>query len=76
MGDSLEIRKNSRGQLIQVRVDEEGNVLASYGVAGEPTGIMPYLRSDNPREYYRIYYRNIRRYRDGRKPRKADLDYV
>jgi hypothetical protein len=74
MGSHLEIRKNNRGQLVTCRVDDDGNVIAYLRVAGEPTGLPEYLSTDDPREYAKRYYRNIRRYRQGRRPRLPDIE--
>ena len=69
----------------KLEFDEDGRpVRTFYDVRGKVLhvvkGSRPYNETDieisyteNPRLYARIYYRNIRRYRDGREPRKDDL---
>ena len=58
------------GQTVnRIFYDEEGNIVyvASMQVH-EDTGVKA-SRSKDPTAYHREYYRKVRRYRDGRKPR-------
>jgi len=68
------LETDEEGRLTRTFYDEAGNTLHTVR-ASKPhywTGI-PVSYSEDPRQYARIYYRNVRRYRDGNKPRGPDL---
>jgi hypothetical protein len=72
----------------KLEFDEEGRATRTFydetgAVLHIVKGPKPYYQtnidvsfSDNPKLYARIYYRNIRRYRDGNKPRLPDISQV
>jgi hypothetical protein len=68
------LETDEEGRLTRTFYDESGNVI--HVVKGRRphfrTGISVSYNED-PREYARIYYRNVRRHRDGHKPRLPDI---
>jgi hypothetical protein len=65
---------DEEGRATRTFYDEAGNILHVVKASRlhYRTGISVSY-SDDPRQYARIYYRNFRRYDDGRKPRLPDL---
>ena len=65
---------DEEGRPTRVFYDESGKVL--HVVKGSKPYHQTYIEvsyTNDPKQYARTYYRNIRRYRDGRKPRKPDI---
>jgi hypothetical protein len=65
---------DGEGRLVRTFYDEAGRVLyvVKTSLPHYRTGISVSYTED-PRLYARIYYRNVRRYQDGNKPRLPDI---
>ena len=68
------LEADEEGKLTRTFYDEEGRVIhIILGSRIHDQTDIPISYSEDPRQYARIYYRNVRRYRDGNKPRVPDL---
>ena len=63
------------GKIIRVFYDEKGIPIhaAKWSRINRRTGISV-SQTEDPKLYARIYYRNVRRYRDKYKPRLPDIE--